>query len=59
MELVNWQLDPAVPADAFASAKAQSAGRMTFASPAPPPKGVKPIVKGLTAKPAADAAKAK
>jgi hypothetical protein len=59
MELVNWQLDPAVPADAFASAKAQSAGRMTFASPAPPPKGVKPIVKGLTAKPASDAAKAK
>jgi hypothetical protein len=59
MELVNWQLDPAVPADAFASAKAQSAGRMTFAAPAPPPKGVKPIVKGLTAKPASDAAKAK
>jgi hypothetical protein len=59
MELSNWQIDPVVPADAFASAKTQAAGRMAFASPAPPPKGVKPIVKGMTAKPAADAAKSK
>jgi hypothetical protein len=43
MELSNWQLDPAVAPDAFASAKAQAAGRMAFAAPAPPPKGVKPI----------------
>ncbi len=59
MELTNWQLDAAVPPDAFASAKAQGAGRMAFASPAPPPKGVKPIVKGMAAKPEASAAKAK
>jgi len=43
MELSNWQLDPAFPPDAFTSAKAQSAGRMAFAAPTPPPKGVKPL----------------
>ena len=59
MELTNWQLDASVPADAFVSAQAQSAGRMAFAAPAPPPKGVKPIVKGAAAKPAPDGAKAK
>ena len=59
MELTNWQLDANVPADAFVSAQAQSAGRMAFAAPAPPPKGVKPIVKGAAAKPAPDGAKAK
>ena len=48
MELSNWQLDRAMPPDAFASAKAQAAGRMAFAAPAPPPKGVKPIVKGTS-----------
>jgi hypothetical protein len=42
----NWQLDPAVAPDTFASAKAQSAGRMAFAAPAPPPKGVKPLTAG-------------
>jgi hypothetical protein len=49
LELSNWQLDAAVPADAFASAKAASAGRIAFARPdakdapgmKPPPK-VKP-----------------
>ena len=51
LELSNWQLDPVIPADAFASAKAQAAGRMAFAAPAPPPKGAKP----LQAKPAAAA----
>jgi len=51
LELSNWQLEPVVAADAFASAKAQSAGRMEFAAPAPPPKGAKP----LKAKPAAAA----
>ena len=43
MDLSDWQLDQLLPADTFASAKAQSAGRMAFAAPGPPPKGVKPI----------------
>jgi hypothetical protein len=51
LELSNWQIDPVVPAGTFASAKAQSAGRMAFAAPVLP-KGVKPIVKGMS-KPAA------
>ena len=38
LELSNWQLDPAIAPDAFASAKAQAAGRMAFAAPAPPPR---------------------
>ena len=42
LDLSNWQLDPAVPPETFASAKAQAAGRMAFAAPAPPPK-VKPL----------------
>jgi hypothetical protein len=50
MEFSNWQLDPAVPPDAFASQKAQAAGRMAFAAPALP-SGIKPIVKGMSAKP--------
>jgi len=53
MELSNWQLDPVLPPDTFASQKAQTAGRMAFAAPAPPPKGVKPIVKGMGTKPEA------
>jgi hypothetical protein len=52
MELSNWQLDPVLPADTFATAKAEAAGRMSFAAPAPPPKGVKGIVKGTNAMPA-------
>jgi len=48
MELSSWQLDAAVAPDAFVSAKAQSASRIAFAAPAPPPKGAKP----LQAKPA-------
>jgi len=43
LDLSNWQLDPALPPDTFASAKAQSAGRIAFAAPAPPPRGVKPL----------------
>ena len=39
----DWKIDPVVPPDAFVSAKAQTAGRMEFAAPAPPPKGVKPL----------------
>jgi len=46
LELSNWQLNPAVPPDTFASDKAKSAGRMAFAAPAPPPKGVKPLTAG-------------
>jgi len=50
LQLSNWALDAAVPADAFASAKAASAARMPFARPdakdapgmKPPPKA-KPI----------------
>jgi len=55
MELSNWQLDPAVAPESFASQKAQTAGRMVFGAPTPPPKGAKPIIKGAApaAKPAA------
>ena len=49
LELSNWQLDPVVPADAFATPKLQTAGRMAFAAPAPPPKGVKPLTAGKSA----------
>lgn len=49
MELTNWQLDPVLTPDAFASAKAQSAGRMAFAAPALPPK-VKPLSAGKAEK---------
>jgi hypothetical protein len=35
LELSNWQLDPAVPADAFASANAAKANPMPFAHPNP------------------------
>jgi hypothetical protein len=44
LDLSNWKLDPAFPPDTFASAKAKDAGRMSFAAPAPPPKGVKSIM---------------
>ena len=59
LELSNWQLDPVVAPDAFASAKAQTAGRMTFAAPAPPPKGVKPLTASKSNKAAPAAAPAK
>jgi hypothetical protein len=56
LELSNWQLDPAVPAEAFVSAKAQAADRMPFANPTPKaPPGVKPIVKSKPAQPKAAA----
>ena len=50
LELSNWQLDAAVPADAFASAKAAGAERIAFARPdardapgmKPPPKAKPP-----------------
>jgi hypothetical protein len=46
VDLSDWKLDSPVAPDAFASAKAQGAGRMPFAAPAPPPKGVKPLTQG-------------
>jgi hypothetical protein len=54
MELSNWQLDPVVAPGSFASQKAQTAGRMVFGTPTPPPKGAKPIIKDTApaAKPA-------
>ena len=39
----NWQIDQPISPDAFVSEKAKTAGRMAFAAPAPPPKGVKPL----------------
>jgi len=56
MELSNWQLDPVVSTDTFASAKAKAAGRMPFKAPGPPPRGAKPIIKGMA--PASPPAKA-
>jgi hypothetical protein len=54
MELSNWQLDAATPADAFASSKAQAAKRIAFKSPAGVvPPGVKPLAKPLAAPPKA------
>jgi hypothetical protein len=49
VDFSNRQLDQAVPPDAFTSAKAQSAGRMAFAAPAPPSKGMKPLTAGKSA----------
>ena len=54
MELTNWQLDGTIAAEAFASAKAQAAGRIAFKSPTAPPPGVKPLV-GSKAVPSAPA----
>jgi hypothetical protein len=57
LELTNWQLDAAVPADAFASVKAAGAARIAFARPdAKDAPGMKPPPKTKTAK--AKAAKA-
>lgn len=50
LDLSNWKLDPAFPPETFASARAQGAGKMAFAAPAPPPKGVKSIVPAKAAK---------
>jgi hypothetical protein len=50
LDLSSWKLDPAFPPDTFASAKAQAAGKMSFAAPAPPPKGVKSIVPAKASK---------
>src|SRR5262245_27075640 len=51
MELSNWQLDPAVPADAFASSSASSATRIAFTRPdLKLPPGLKPPAQGKPAK---------
>jgi hypothetical protein len=39
----DWKLDPQLAPDTFMSAKVASAGRMAFAAPGLPPKGVKPL----------------
>jgi len=52
MELSNWQLDGPIAADAFASAKAQGAGRIAFANPVGLPPGVKPLALQPKAAPA-------
>jgi hypothetical protein len=45
--LTDWQLDPALPADTFTSAKAASANPMPFAHPHPEPSpGAEPAAKG-------------
>src|SRR5215813_13053030 len=51
MELSNWQLDPTVPADAFASSSATSATRIAFNRPdLKLPPGLKPPAQGKPAK---------
>jgi hypothetical protein len=46
LELSSWQIDPAVPADAFGSSKAAKANPMPFAHPNPKqPEGDKPPAK--------------
>ena len=50
LDLSNWQMDAAVPADAFVSAKAASAPRMAFARPdAKDAPGMKPPPKARAA----------
>ena len=61
MLLSNWELDRPVTPDTFVAVKAQSAGRMDFAAPGPPPlpKGVKPLgMKSTQTAPAKAPAKA-
>lgn len=51
LEMSNWQLDLAVPADAFGSSKAAGATRIKFARPElPPPPGAQPPAKGKASK---------
>ena len=47
LDLLDWQLDPSIPTEAFSSEKAKSAPRMAFSHPAAgPPPGVKPLSSG-------------
>jgi hypothetical protein len=51
MELSNWQLDPTVPAEAFASSRATSSTRIAFTRPdLTLPAGLKPPVPGKPSK---------
>ena len=51
MEMSNWKLDVAVPADSFGTAKADKATRIKFSHPGEPaPSGMKPPVKRKPAK---------
>jgi hypothetical protein len=52
LDLSDWQLDPAIPPDAFTSAQAKTAQRIDFAQPttAAPPPGVKPLSKTASSK---------
>jgi hypothetical protein len=51
MEFSNWQLDPAVAAEAFASPSAAAALRIPFKRPDPVlPPGIKPPTKGKSSK---------
>jgi hypothetical protein len=51
LELSNWQLDPAVPADTFTCAKAGTAMHIKFARPDPMvPEGFKPPARGKRCK---------
>jgi hypothetical protein len=56
MDLTNWQIDPDIPADTFASPKARNAPRIAFDRPlvARPPPGLKALgnAKSSTAAPA-------
>ena len=52
MELSNWQLDPPVAPDTFASPKAQAAGRMPSRPGRRRRRGVKPLVKRRRPRPA-------
>lgn len=47
--LTDWKLDEAVPADAFATAKASGAGHIPFAPPASPAGSFKPVKKATKA----------
>jgi len=49
LELTNWELNGAVPADAFGSVKAASAKRMPFAHPAAAAPGMQPPPKSTPA----------
>lgn len=54
LELSNWQLDGAIAAETFASAKAASAGRIAFAAPTIKlPPGMKPVALKKNPTPAA------
>jgi hypothetical protein len=60
LELSNWQIDPVLSVDTFASQKAQAAPRIAFKSPTSgPPPGIKPLVKMSPSKAASDKAQPK